>query len=125
MNTERIAELQKELADLQAIKAEVEHDMENFDISEHFNEEDIAANLSDQYPPIELFGAEYCPIAIIRAIDPPMWSQLMNDWLDSWDNENVDAYRDMMADLSEADRRIAEAEEELAELESEDEGENA
>ncbi|MOA47490.1 hypothetical protein D3C78_1701280 [compost metagenome] len=95
---------------------ELKQEINGFDISEYYSEAEFEELAEEQYGTVEVMGYSYSQISILKECDPIAFREEYNNWLNSLDNDECEAYRDMVEELEE----LEELESELSDIEEQE-----
>jgi len=113
----RYKEVEAELEELKRDLEDVESQLDNFDVSEHFSEEDYEDMLNDEG--VQICGYRYLAGLAFRKVDYTRFREDYNNYLDSLDPEEFSEYLDLLGDKAYLEEDIAELEAELDDLDEE------
>lgn len=77
--------------------------------------------LNEIYGSVEIAGGSYMAGNALEEVDPTAFRCGKNDWVDSLDKEDDEAYKELMEEAEDLENEITELEEQIEDLENEEE----
>jgi hypothetical protein len=94
-----------EIANLQTQISELKKKLENFELDEE-NYSDQFDELLDEQGEISICGALYSPSTILKEVDPINYRCSLTDFVNSFDIEETEEYKDLQEELEELEMEL-------------------
>jgi hypothetical protein len=96
---ERIEFLESEIKDLRK-------KLENFELDEENYSDQFDELLDEQFGEISICGALYSPSTILKEVDPINYRCSLTDFVNSFDIEETEEYKDLQEELEELEMEL-------------------
>ena len=117
--TRMIAECRENIDRLENEISEKTEEIELFDVSDHYSEDDFAEQIDMDHGMIEVGGLEYAYSDVWKSVDPIAFEQAYSECTANMDPNDIDEYCDLVEELNELENDLNDEEYDLTEYESE------
>lgn len=117
MTNQEIEVLKAAIKEKEAEIRDKQRELDAFDISDYFDEDDFKEEVNDSYPDIDIMGCSYSPGDIWKQVDYIAFREGFNDWLDNRDKEEINEYQTLKEELEDLENELEDLETELEDLE--------
>ena len=104
--------LRLQVSDLESQQSKIELNPDDY-------EDQFDDMLDDSIPEIEIGCLTYLPSHVLKNVDPTAYRCSLNDFVDSFDVEDSDEYKELQEEIDQLKYDIEELESEIEDLESE------
>ena len=122
-----ISTLNDQVAELEESIEDLDHEIDNFDVSDYYTESEFLDMLNESYGDVDICGFSFGAGDALERLDPTAFRCAYVDYLDSVEPENIGTYVDLVEErddlqneLDDLVEQIESLRNELAELEEEE-----
>ena len=119
MENNKLAELQAKKTELVKAIKDKQKELDCFDVSEYYNEDDYKQDIREEYGTVNIMGYEYYAIDTLRKIDYIAFREMYNNHADSLEKSDFKEYRELEEELEELENELLDIEEQMGQLENE------
>ena len=108
-----------EIRKMQALIADKEKQQEQIELDPDNYEDQFDESLDESIPEIEIGCLTYSPSHVLKNVDPTAYRCSLIDFVDSFDVEDSDEYKELQEEIDQLQSDIEDLENEIEDLESE------
>ena len=113
MENNKLAELQAKKTELVKAIKDKQKELDCFDVSEYYNEDDYKQDMREEYGTVNIMGYEYDAIDTLQKIDSIAFREMFNNYLDTLDKNDFKEYQELGEELEELENELLEIEGQL------------
>ena len=108
----KLSALRLQVSDLESQQEQIELDPDNY-------EDQFTESLDESIPEIKIGCLTYSPSHVLKNVDPVAYRCGLVDYIDSFDVEDSDEYKELQEEIDQLESDIEDLENEIEDLESE------
>lgn len=109
---------EQEIRKMQALIADKEKQQEQIEFDPDDYEDQFDDMLDESIPEIDIGGLTYSPSHVLKNVDPVAYRCGLNDFIDSFDVEDSDEYKELQEEIDQLQSDIEDLESDIEDLEN-------